>query len=316
MRRYRTFVLGAAMLALLVSACAPGEGGNGESAAASAPTGSQAADLPEITVGSAGFWESAVVAEIYAQALEGAGFTVERELELGARDVTHPALLDGQINLMPEYVGGYLAVTYGGEPTPDLDESLGALREELEADGLVALEPTPGTDADGFAVRQETADELGLATLSDLAEVADQLRWGVAPECAENPNCGLGLERVYGIDFGSLDVETLGACIPAVAEALNADNIDVAQVCTTQPEIVAFGLVLLEDDQGLAPAQNLVPVLRQDVMDEAGDLIESTLNPISELLTTEELTNLGNAIVINGDSYEDAAAQWLEDNGF
>lgn len=312
MRKYRTFVLGAAMLALLVSACSPGEG----DASASVAEGSQAADLSEITVGSAGFWESAVVAEIYAQALEGAGFTVERSLELGARDVTHPALLDGQINLMPEYVGGYLAVTYGGEPTPDLEESLGALREELETDGLVALEPTPGTDADGFAVRQETADELGLATLSDLAEVAGDLRWGVAQECAENPNCGPGLERVYGIDFASLDVQTLGACNPAIAEALNADSIDVAQVCTTQPEIVAFNLVLLEDDQGLAPAQNLVPIVRQDLMDEAGDLIESTLNPISELLTTEELTNLGNAVVINGESYEDAAAQWLEDNGF
>jgi osmoprotectant transport system substrate-binding protein len=225
-------------------------------------------------------------------------------------------MVDGQFNLMPEYVGGYLAVTYGGEPTPDLEESLGALRDALEADGLVALEPTPGTDADGFAVRQETAEELGLVTLSDLAEVAGDLRWGVAQECAENPNCGPGLERVYGIDFDSLDVQTLGACNPAIAEALNADSIDVAQVCTTQPEIVAFNLVLLEDDQGLAPAQNLVPIVRQDLMDEAGDLIESTLNPISELLTTEELTNLGNAIVINGESYEDAAAQWLEDNGF
>lgn len=312
MRHYRTFVLGAAMIALLVSACSSGEGDE----SASAAEGSQAADLPEITVASAGFWESAVVAEIYAQALEAAGFTVERELELGARDVTHPAMLDGQVNLMPEYVGGYLAVTYGGEPTPSLDESLGALRELLEADGLVALEPTPGTDADGFAVRQETAEELGLVTLSDLAEVASDLRWGVAQECAENPNCGPGLERVYGIDFASLDVQTLGACNPAIAEALNADSIDVAQVCTTQPEIVQYNLVLLEDDQGLAPAQNLVPIVRQDLMDEAGDLIESTLNPVSELLTTEELTNLGNAIVVNGESYEDAAAQWLEDNGF
>lgn len=313
MRRNRTLALGAALLALVVSACSPGGGGE------SSPTadgGSPAADLPTITVGSAGFWESAVVAEIYAQALEDAGFTVERELELGARDVTHPALVDGQIDLMPEYVGGYLAVTYEGEPTPDLAESLEALRTELEADGLVALEPTPGTDADGFAVRQETADELGLTTMSDLAGVADQLTWGVAQECAENPNCGPGLERVYGIDFASLDVQTLAACSPAIAEALNASNIDVAQVCTTQPEIAAFNLVLLEDDQGLAPAQNIVPVVRQELMDEAGDAISSTLNPISELLTTEELTNLGNAVVINGESYEDAAAQWLEDNGF
>jgi len=312
MRTNRTFVLGAALLALVVSACSPGED---ESPGASAGGGSQAADLPTLTVGSAGFWESAVVAEIYAQALEGAGFTVERQLEQGARDVTHPALVDGQIDLMPEYIGGYLAVTYGGEPTPDIEESLAALREELEADGLVAFEPTPGTDADGFAVRQETADELDLTTMSDLAEVADQLTWGVAQECAENPNCGPGLESVYGIDIASLDVETLGACSTAIAEALNASNIDVAQVCTTQPEIAGFNLVLLEDDQGLAPAQNIVPVVRQEIVDEAGDLLESTLNDVSALLTTEELTNLGAAIILNGESYQDAASQWLADNG-
>lgn len=315
MRRTRNFALGAAMLALLVSACAPGEGDG--SAPASAATGSQAADLPELTIASASFWESAVVAEIYAQALENAGFAVQRSLEAGPRDTTLPALVDGQYDLMPEYIGGLLASSaYAGEPTPDTEESLTALREAIQADGLVALEPTPGTDADGFAVRQETASELGLATMSDLAEVAGDLRWGVAQECAENPNCGPGLARVYGIDLSTLDVQTLTACDPSIAEALNADSIDVAQVCTTQPEIAAFGLVLLEDDGGLAPAQNIVPIVRQEVMDEAGDLIESTLNPISELLTTEELTNLGNAVVINGESYEDAAAQWLEDNGF
>ena len=313
MRTHRTFVLGAALLALIVSACSPGEDESPDPSTGAG--GSQAADLPTLTIGSAGFWESAVVAEIYAQALEDAGFTVERQLEQGARDVTHPALVDGQIDLMPEYIGGYLAVTYGGEPTPDIDESLAALREELEADGLVAFEPTPGTDADGFAVRQETAEELDLATMSDLAEVADQLTWGVAQECAENPNCGPGLERVYGIDFAALDVETLGACSTAIAEALNASNIDVAQVCTTQPEIAGFNLVLLEDDGGLAPAQNIVPVVRQEIVDQAGDLLESTLNDVSALLTTEELTNLGAAIILNGESYEDAAAQWLADNG-
>jgi osmoprotectant transport system substrate-binding protein len=321
MRIHRTLVLGAALLALVISACTSGEGGSpgasaaSSSAASGAATESQAADLPEITIGSQGFWESTVVAEIYAQALEGAGFTIERTFELGARDVTHPALVDGQIDLMPEYIGGLLAVSYGGEPTPDVDESLEALRTELEADGLVAFEATPGTDADGFAVRQETADELGLTTMSDLAEVADQLTWGVAQECAENPNCGPGLERVYGIAFDSLDVETLGACSTAIAEALNASNIDVAQVCTTQPEIAGFNLVLLDDDQGLAPAQNLIPVVRQEIAEEGGETLESTLNAVSELLTTEELTNLGAAVILNGESYEDAASQWLADNG-
>jgi osmoprotectant transport system substrate-binding protein len=314
MRTHRTLVLGAALLALVMSACSPGEGGS--SAEPSTGGESQAAQLPTISIGSADFYESAIVAEIWAQALENAGFTVERNLELGARDVTHPALVDGELDLMPEYLGGYLAVTFEGEPTPDVDETLEALRTELEAVGLVAFDPTPGTDADGFAVRSETATDLGLETMSDLAEVAGDLTWGVAQQCAENPNCGPGLERVYGIDFASLDVQTLGACTTAIAEALNASNIDVAQVCTTQPEIIAFNLVLLEDDLGLAPAQNLVPVVRQELVDEAGDLLESTLNAVSAELTTEALTELGVAIVIDGGSYDEVAAQWLEDNGF
>lgn len=311
MRHYRTAVLGAALLALVMSACAPGENG---SPAASA-TATAGAPLPAITIGSAKFWESAVVAEIYAQSLEKAGFTVTRKLELGARDVTQPALLSGELNLMPEYIGGYLAVSYGGTPTSDVNDSLEMLRTAIAADGLVALDPTPGTDADGFAVRSETAEDLGLTTMTDLAGVADQLKWGVAPECATNPNCGIGLKKIYGIDLSKLDVQTLGACSPAIAEALNASNIDVAQVCTTQPEIAAFNLVLLTDDKGMAPAQNIVPIVRKDLMDQAGDLITATLNPISALLTTAELTQLGSAVVIDGGSYADVARQWLTDNG-
>lgn len=326
MRIHRTPVLGAALLALIISACASGEGGGtasgspavpeSQAATSGAPSESGAGgELPTVMVGSAQFWESAVVAEIYAQALEGAGFTVERNLELGARDVTHAALTSGELNLVPEYIGGYLAQTFGGEPTSDVTETYDALQTALEGEGLIAFEPAPGTDADGFAVRQETADELGLTTMSDLAEVADQLTWGVAQECADNPNCGPGLERVYGINLADLDFETLSACSTAIAEALNASNIDVAQVCTTQPEIAAFNLVLLEDDKGLAPAQNIVPVVTQELADAGGDTLESTLNAVSELLTTEELTNLGAAVVVNGESYADAARQWLEDNG-
>lgn len=320
MRKHRTLALGATMLALIVSACSSG-GGSTPGASASTPTGSQPAasggsgELPTITVGSNAFPESTIVAEIYAQALEGAGFTVDRKLELGARDVTYPALKSGEIDLMPEYLGGMLAQTYDGSPTSDVEETAKALRDALAEDDLVAFDPTPGTDADGFAVRSETADQYDLKTMSDLAKVADKLTWGVAVECNDNPNCGPGLKEVYGIDLAKLDVQQLQACSTAIAEALNQSNIDVAQVCTTQPEILAFNLVLLEDDKGLAPAQNIVPVVRAEVADAGGATLESTLNAVSKLLTTEELTNLGAAIVLNGQSYEEAARQWLEDNG-
>ncbi len=308
MRIPRTLALGAAVLALVISACSPGESGS----QSQAPSGTPPADTPAISIGSAGFPEAALVAEIYAQALEANGFTVDRHLELGERDAVRAAFDSGDINLAPDYLGG-LASLLGGEVSPDADATHAAMITALEAEGQTALDYSPGTDADGFAVRQETADELGLATMNDLAEVAGDLVWGLAPGCPDNPVCGPGLNDVYGIDIGTLDTESLSPCSAEIAEALNADAIQVAQVCTTQAEIASFNFVLLEDDGGLAPAQNLAPVLTQELADAGGAALADTLNAVSELLTTEELTNL-NLQIAEQESFEDIASQWLTDN--
>jgi osmoprotectant transport system substrate-binding protein len=308
MRIHRTLALGAAALVLVLSACSPGEGGSPSQAASEPATG----DKPDVAIGSAGFPEAAVVAEIYAQALEANGFTVERHLELGERDAVRAAFDSGDINLAPDYLGG-LASLLGADVSPDADATHAAMITALEAEGQTAFDYSPGTDADGFAVRQETADDLGLATMSDLAEVAGDLVWGLAPGCPDNPVCGPGLNDVYGIDISTLDTESLSPCSAEIAEALNADAIQVAQVCTTQAEIASFNFVLLDDDKGLAPAQNIAPVLTQELADAGGDDLASTLNAVSELLTTEELTNL-NLQIAEQESYEDIASQWLSDN--
>lgn len=307
MRMHRTLALGAASLALVVSACTSGEGGS--------PTadGGQTGDLPEVSVGSAGFPEAALVAEIYAQALEAEGFSVERNLELGERPAVRSAFDAGEINLSPDYLGG-LAAFLEAEVSPDPAETHANLIAALEELGQTALDYSPGTDADGFAVRSETADEFSLATMSDVAEVADQLVWGLATGCPDNPLCGPGLNEVYGIDISALETESLNPCSAEIAEALNSGAIDVAQVCTTQAEIALFNFVLLEDDQGLAPAQNLAPVLTQELADAGGDTLASALNAVTALLTTEELTNL-NARIAEQASFEDIADEWLTDNG-
>lgn len=316
MRSHRTLALGAALLALIVSACGPGEGSQ---TAGESPADSE--ERPAVIVGSAQFYEAALIGEIYAQALESKGYEVERRLELGERPAVYTAFESGDINLAPEYLGGALAQQFGGTPTADAQETFDALQEELSAAGFVAFEPTPGTDADGFAVRQETADELNLATMSDVAAVADQLVWGLAPACADNPNCGPGLNEVYGIpapsgdDPGTLEVESLGPCSTEMAEALNNSAIDVAQVCTTQPDIERFGFVLLEDDEGLQPAQNILPIATLELAEASPADLEETLNAVSALLTTEELTALGVLVAVDQESYEDVARQWLEDNG-
>jgi osmoprotectant transport system substrate-binding protein len=310
MRIHRTLSLGAVVLALVVSACAPGGGGS-QSASAQE---SEAAEKPPVSIGSAGFYEAAVVAEIYAQALEANGYEVERHLELGERDVVHGAFDSGDIDLAPEYLGGlggFLEVDVDPDPQAALDNMQDALTEA----GLVAFDFSPGTDADGFAVTPETADEFGLTTMSDVAEVADQLVWGLAPGCPDNPVCGPGLNEVYGIDISQLEVESLQPCSTEMAEALNAGAIDVAQVCTTQPDIETFNFTLLEDDQALQPAQNILPIATQELADAAPADFADTLNAVTALLTTEELTSLGVLYVNEQLSFEDIATQWLSDNG-
>lgn len=308
MRIHRTLALGAVLLALVVSACTPGGGSTSPSASESE------AARPAVIVGSAGFYESALVAEIYAQALEAHGYTVTRKLELGERDVTQAAIEEGEINLIPEYLGG-MASFLGADVAADPQATFDALQAKLDEMGLVALNYSPGTDADGFVVRQETADQFDLATMSDLAEVADQLVWGLAPGCPDNPVCGPGLLSTYGIDISQLEVESLPPCSTQMAEALNNSGIDVAQVCTTQPDIVRFNLVLLADDGGLQPAQNLAPVVTLALLDAAPDDLETTLNAVSALLTTEVLTALGVQVAVNQESYADVAAQFLADHG-
>jgi osmoprotectant transport system substrate-binding protein len=307
MRIPRTLALGAAVLALVISACTPGESGSSEE------PGGTATGTPEISIGSAGFPEAALVAEIYAQALEANGYSVDRHLELGERPAVRAAFDAGEINLAPDYVGG-LAAFLELELTSDADAVHAALLPALEELGQTAFDYSPGTDADGFAVRQETADELGLTTMSDLAEVAGDLVWGLATGCPENPICGPGLLDVYGIDISAIDVEALSPCSPEIAEALNSGAIGVAQVCTTQAEIASFNFVVMEDDKGLMPAQNLLPVLTQEVADAGGDDLAAILNSVTELLTTEELINL-NLSIAEQESYEDIASQWLSDNG-
>ncbi len=305
MRKYRTAALGASMLALLVSACSTG-------GSSTSPSASEAA-RPAVTVGSEGFDESQLLAEIYAQALEANGYTVTRQ-DFASRDLALPAFDSGDVNLLPEYIGS-LVRKLGGEATGDTAETMTNLAAALDPKDQTVLDAAPAQDGDGFVVRQETADEFSLVTMSDLAEVADQLTWGLPLECSDNPSCGPGLKSVYGIDIATLQVENLGACSGEMATALNESGIDVAEMCTTQADIERYNFVLLQDDKKLIPAQNVAPVVRNDLLEAAPDDFETTLNAVSAKLTTEELTKLNVQVSVNQESIEDVARQWLADQG-
>ncbi len=306
MRGIRRSALGAALLTLTLLAAACGEetpGGGGGEGGGEAPS--------SLTVGAVGFAENQIVAEMYAQVLENAGFEVERQLTLESREVVQPAIEGGDIDLAPEYLSSLLLfldpeATASGDPD--------AVREQLapllEEQGQTLLESSTANDTNGLVVTQETADEFGLTTTSDLAPVAGDLVMGGPPECPERPFCLPGFEETYGIEFGDFNPLDVGG--PLTVEALDNGEIDVALLFSTSSVIGANGWVLLEDDQNLQNVDTLTPVVRTDVLD---DEIEGLLNEVSATLTTEGITELNGRVEVDGEDPAAVATEHLEAEG-
>jgi osmoprotectant transport system substrate-binding protein len=279
-----------------------------------APTGGA---LPTIRIGSTNFAEQLVVAELYAQVLEQAGYKIERRYNLGSREIVAPALESGQIDLYPEYLATYV-IYLTKDPnkgTPDAAQTYAALQEALKAKNITALQYAPAIDSNGFVVTRAFADRNGLKRVSDLQKLNGQLVLGGPPECPQRPLCLQGLERVYGLRFK--DFKALDAGGPLTVAALEGNQIDVAVLFTTDAVIAAKGFVLLEDDKKLQPADNLVPVVRNDFLSKVPnqDQFKKLLNDVSAKLTTEELTQLNKQVGVDKKEPKDVAAAWLKSKG-
>ena len=299
MRFPRTLALGAS-LALLLGACSTGGGST------------------TIKIGSDGFDEARVMAEVYAQVLEANGFTVDRAgIGLGARKVTTPALESGQIDLKPEYIGSGLAYYDATKTTGDPNANKQALQAILDGKGggITVLDYTPAQDTNAFVVRKETADQYKLTKMSDLAAVQDQLKWGLATDCPTNPVCASALQSAYGI--APKDVTLLDACSTPMAQALQAKTVDVAELCSTQPDIIVNGWVRLEDDRRTQPADNIAPVVRNDLLAKVDKAkFEKVLNDVSAKIDTATLAELYKEVAVDKKDTADVAKTWLTANGF
>lgn len=266
---------------------------------------------PEITIGAQDFGESAILAEIYAQCLEAAGFTVSIQELGGFRDLELEAFDAGDINFAPEYAASMLENLNGdaSEATADADETTDLLEGYLADRGLMAFEPSEAEDTNAFVVTQETSDELGLTAISDLADHTD-LVLGAPADCETNPFCLPGLQRVYGIDLTANYIALEPA---AVVEALTAGEIDVALLFSTDSRIATNDWVLLEDDQQMLAADNVVPVVTTELgeVDEVGQLADM----VSASLTTEGLTELNRRFDVDVEDADAIARSHLEDAG-
>lgn len=264
-----------------------------------------------VTIASFDFAESELVAAVYAGALRDAGFDVTHLRRVGTREVLLPALERGLVEVVPEYSGSALAF-FGGRPTADASATAAALADEADPRGLVRLEPAAAQSRNGVVVSADTAERLGLRTISDLGTAADDMSFGGPPECPDRPLCLPGLERAYGLTFGSFLPLDVGG--PITVAAVSGGTVDVGLLFTSDGSLARHDLVLLKDDRGLQPAESIVPLVRRDALDRFGPALGEALDRVSSQLTTDDLRRL-NALVAGGVSADDAAARWLDEHG-
>lgn len=311
----RSGVFGATLLAvvLLIGACGDGSGGDASSTTAAGGTGTTGSGAEEgaITVASFNFPESVVLAELYAQVLEANGYTIERNLNLGAREVIFPEIESGSIDFLPEYLGSAISAGFGEDAPTDEAEAVSKLQELAGGIGATVLTPAPGQDKNVFVVTAEFADSNGLTTVSDLAG-AGEITLGGPPECEERTTCYAGLVETYGLENLSFESIPEGA---ARVAALESGQIQVALLFSTQPVITEKGFVALEGTDEIIAPENVIPLVRTQVIDANGDDLSSLVDSVSALITTDALLDLNGRIELDAQNPDDAATAWLTENG-
>ncbi len=268
-----------------------------------------------ISVGSFDFPESVLLAELYGQALAAGKFPVRILANLGTREVVDPALVDGLVQLVPEYAGSALEFFSLGRlsATSNAGAANRALAGSVAGRGLVAARPAPAQDANAIVVSAATAARYGLRSIADLAKVAPGLAFGGPPECPGRAYCLPGLKRVYGLRFKAFTPLDVGG--PLTRQALAAGYVGVALLFTTDPGIPARHLVVLADDRLLQPAENITPLVRRDVIARYGPNLLAVLNRVSALLDTGTLRALDARVELAGQNPRMLAGSWLRAHG-
>jgi glycine betaine/choline ABC-type transport system substrate-binding protein len=271
----------------------------------------------EITMGSKNFDEQFILGEIYAQALEAAGYSVDTELNLGSEVIAKRALEEGEVDAYPEYTSTTLTSLYKVAPEDvpgNATEAYDLAVAELEADGLTAFPPTPFTSANAVGLLTETADELGVATISDLEGESQDLTLYGTTECRQRIDCLLGLEENYGLEF-----KQFRPVDPELRyEVLDNGDADLSILFTTDGQLFVDPdtYTILEDDQELLPAGNVIVTATQEIVDEAGEDFGATIEKVQENLSLEVMQELNARVSLDREDPADVAEDYLRASGY
>lgn len=315
-RTTNVYTLLVLLLIVALSGCAALEPGVSSDDNSAAVAGDAAADgdaSSDVTlrVGSKNFTEQFILGEMYALLLEEAGFNVDRRLNLGATPVAQEGLLNGEIDLYPEYTSTGLLTVLGMDPINNAQEVYDMVKAEYESQfELTWLDAAPFNNTQALAMPRDRAEELGITTISDLAEQAGDLTLVGPPEFSEREDGVPGLEATYGLEFGDFLAVDPGLRYQAVASG----DADVTVAFTTDGEIAANNLVVIEDDMSLWPPYQVAPVVRMDVLD-ANPALADALNSVAPLLTDEIMQGLNNQVSGEGQEPADVARAFLVEQG-
>lgn len=308
-RRAGAWLAGFFALALVLTACGGGSDPLDDSGDDAASGGSS----ESITVGSADFPESQVIAELYSGVLKDAGFTVETNAGIGAREAYTGAIKDGSVDVVPDYSGNLLLFVDEEATQSSAEDIMGALPGALETEGLSVLEASDAENKDSLVVTQSTADEHSLKSIEDMAPVCGEFIMAGPPEFQERAYGVDGLEEKYNCTFKSFEPinDSSG---PLTVQALTSGDVQVANIFTTTPAVEEENLVVLEDPKNNFIAQQVLPLTAPDRLPQEA---QDALNEFSSKLTTQDLIDLNRKV--SGEQQmnpADAAAEWLSDNDY
>lgn len=303
----------AAVLLVGLTGCATGPSLENRGAV-TAPPG----DSRHLTVGSAGFTESDLLAQMYAQLLNQAGYRTSL-ITVANREIYEPALESGQIDAVPEYAATFAdwlnAKANGPDAppvgSPDLDATMKALRRLAAPRGLTVLDPGRAVDQNAFAVTAAYARAHRLRTLSDLGASGLKVRLAAGDECVQRPYCEPGLKKVYGIDITGVDPKGVGTT--QAKRAVQAGQDQMLLTTTTDATLGQFGLVLLADDKHLQNADYVVPVVNRARAGAEG--VTKALGKLNDVLTTADLAAMNQQVDGWRRLAQDVARTYLRDKG-
>ncbi|MGY3204912.1 ABC transporter substrate-binding protein [Streptomyces sp. TE5632] len=308
--RSRTRHTGAALVALsaataLLAGCSSGDTSDN-------PLEEEKAKAGTVVVGSNNFAESTLLADIYGEALRAKGLKVTYKHNIGSRETSYGLLKNGSVTVLPEYNGSLLAYLDPEAEQESADAVNAAVKAELDKK-LTLLDPSPAENKDSVSVNARTAKKYGLtasSTLAELKDAAPEMVIGGSPEFQTRQQGLKGLESVYGLKFKSF--KALDAGGPLTQAALTGNEVQAADVFTTDPTIVKEKFVVLKDPENLFGFANVTPLVHKDALPQEG---VDALNAVSAALDTQTLLDLDTQVQLEKKDPLDVAKAWLKSAG-